>query len=226
MKNRDGLCAVPVQINSNAQCGEELAGLRDDEVTRHGADKMPCIGWNGNGAAEYLFEGQVTAVLQLHVVVIVVQDRAVEGDAGEEALGAGVGEELGVELPVGPGLGVATDRTSRGCRVSADLELVPEHVLQALLVHGDENEVGGLTADLPAEAAARELDEDRSAPAARGAAGGDALAILRAEDEGAFLVAGNDNDAAGASQNGAGDALVRRCHDLLNDVSSVVEPLV
>ena len=44
-------------------------------------------------------------------IVILLHDGALERGAGEGTLGARVGEDLGVSLPVGAGRGVATHRT-------------------------------------------------------------------------------------------------------------------
>src|SRR6202012_5419738 len=110
-------------------------------------------------AAEHLAERQIAAVLQRHVVVVVVEDGTIERDASEEAFGPRVGEELGVELPVSTGLGVAPDGTGGSGCISADLELVLQHILEALLVHGDEEEAGGRASYRPAKAATGELGE-------------------------------------------------------------------
>src|ERR1700761_583343 len=206
--------------------GRTLARLRYDKVAGHGGNEVARVGRNWNRAAEHLAEGKVASVLRLHIVVVVVEDRAVKGDTGEEALRARIGEELGVELPVSAGLGVTADGTCRRRSISANLELVLQHVLKALLVHRDQNQVGSLSADLPAEAAAGELDENRSAPAARCAAGSNALAVLCADNEGALLVARDDDDAGGAGKDRGRNALVGSRHDLLNHVGSTAKPLI
>src|ERR1700679_4184822 len=104
-------------------------------------------------------EGNVRAVFRTGVVLVLREDGTVEIEAGEEALGAGVGEELGVELPVSPRLGVAAHRAGRCSSVGAELDFVLEHVLQAILIHRNQHQVSGLTADLPAKAATLKLDE-------------------------------------------------------------------
>src|ERR1700761_709637 len=141
--------------------GRNLARLRYDKVAGHGGNEAARVGRNWNRTAEHLAKRKIAAVLQLHVVVVAVEYRSVERDAGEQALGARVGKKLCVEFPVCTGLGVTAHGTGRSCSVSADLELVLQHGLKALLVHGDQDEVGGLTSDLPAYAAAGELHKDR-----------------------------------------------------------------
>src|SRR6202000_2837362 len=93
-----------------------------------------------------------------------------------------------------------------------------QHCVKRLWFHRKQSQVGSLSADLPAEAAAGELDENRSAPAARCAAGSNALAVLCADNEGALLVARDDDDAGGAGKDRGRNALVGRRHDLLNHV--------
>jgi len=95
-----------------------------------------------------------------------------------------------------------------------------------VLVHGHQDEIGGLTADLPAKAATGELDEDRSAPFFGRAAGGDTLAVLRPDDEGALLIAGYDDDAGGPSQNALRDAFVGRGHHFLDHGLRAGEALI
>src|ERR1700744_1297482 len=110
---------------------------------------------------------------------------------------------------IGGSLRIAADGTRRSSRIGAQLELAAEHVLQAVLVHRDQDQVSGLSTNLPAETAAFEANEHRCAPAAASAARGHALAILRADDECALLVVGNHHDARSAGENRLRNSLVR-----------------
>src|SRR6185312_15681303 len=98
------------------------------------------------------------AVHRPGVVLILREHRAIEVDAGEQPLAARIGQELGVELPVGTGLRISAHRTSRRSGISTNLELVLQHVLKTLLVHSYEHQIRRLSADLEAEAASSKLD--------------------------------------------------------------------
>ncbi len=67
------------------------------------------------------------------------------------------------------------DRTGGNSDVGTELELVVQKTLRGVRSGGYEDEVGGLAANLEAEAGAGELDEGRSAPAMAGAARDDNL---------------------------------------------------
>jgi len=151
-----------------------------------------------------------------------LDDGAVEADAGEDALGARVGEDLGGEADVSGGGGVAADGAGGDGGFGAQLELVAEQVLQRVIIHEEQDEVGGRAADLVADAAAVDGDEDRSGPAVAGAATGEAATVGSAEDEGELLVAGDDGDAAGLDEQIVRDAVVGGVHDLFEDLGGLV----
>jgi len=65
------------------------------------------VGWDAAG--EDLLVGDIGAVVGLGVFLVLVDDVAGEVDSGEDAFGAGVGEEGGVGELGGGGLGVASD---------------------------------------------------------------------------------------------------------------------
>ena len=148
---------------------------------------------------------------------------AVEIDAGKEALGAGVAEQLGVHLPVGGSCAGAAHR-SGGCGgVSADFEFILEQILHAAVIDGNEDQIGGLTAELEAERTAFHADKHRRAPAMSGAAGDDALAVLCADKKGALLHAWNHRNTGGRTENVGGDGRVVGGHDLIEDGSGRVD---
>src|SRR3984885_11247697 len=93
-------------------------------------------------------KGVVAAVVEGGRVVEVLRD-VVAGqiDAREETLGTRIGQELCIQLPVRAGLRVAAHGTSRSSGVAAQLDLVLQQVLEALLIHRNNNEIGGLAAD-------------------------------------------------------------------------------
>ena len=162
-------------------------------------------------------------VVGFGVLDVLVDDVAIEVDAGEEALVAGVGEEAGIGELGGGGLRVATDGAGGYGDVAAELDLVMQETLCAVVGDGYEDEVGGLAADLEAEAGTGELDEGRSAPAMAGAAGDDALAVLTADDEGSFLEAGNDGDAGSVRGYAIGKAVVGGVHEFVKNFMGCID---
>src|SRR2546423_10680021 len=75
------------------------------------------------------------AVERFVEVVVGVDDRAFEFEAGEEPLAARVGENPRVEREVRRGAGRAPDGARRRARLAADYELVSEQALQSVVVH-------------------------------------------------------------------------------------------
>jgi hypothetical protein len=63
------------------------------------------------------------------------------------------------------------------------LNLSLKQILHATVIHGNQNQVRGLAADLEAEGTAGHADKHRRAPAVAGAARDHALAVLRAHEE-------------------------------------------
>src|ERR1700733_2673627 len=139
-------------------------------------------------------KGVVVAVVEGGRVVEVLRD-VVAGqiDAREETLGTRIGQQFCIQLPIRAGLRVAAHGTGRSSDVAAQLNLVLQQVLEALLIHRDNHGIGSLAADLEAEAAASDADEHRSAPAVGGAAGNDTLAVLGTYYESALLHARHDS---------------------------------
>ncbi len=160
------------------------------------------------------------------VVDVLVDDIAGEVDAGEEALGARVGEELGIGEFGGGGLGVAADGTGGRGDVTAQLQLVVEDIVGGFAVDADEDEIGGLTADLQTEAGAGHLDKDGRGPAVAGAAGSDTLTILGTHEERTLLEAGNDDHAVGFGRDVEGDAFVGGSHELVQDGVGGINALI
>ncbi len=123
-------------------------------------------------------------------------------------------------------LRVASDGTGGyGC-IAAELDLVMQKALEAIVRHGDEDEIGGLAAGLEAEAGTGHLDEGRCAPAMAGATGNDSLTVLGADDEGAFLKAGDDGDAGGFGGDVLRYAFVGCTHEFVQDGVCGLDALV
>jgi hypothetical protein len=140
---------------------------------------------------------------------------AVERHAGEQAHGARIRIHLCGQSYVSRGGALPADR-SRGHRgIRAERHLAADDALDALPGREHENHVRRLHADLEAEAAACQVDEDRIAP----------LAIILAHDEHAFAAPaadaethldnrGDHRDRMGSFEQPGRDALLRHHHQL------------
>lgn len=115
-----------------------------------------------DGARQDGLEARIVAVVGDGVVGVLVHDIAVEVDASEDALVAGVGQESGVGQLGGGGSGGTAHGAGCDGDVSAKFDLIGQEVIEARLGDGDQDEVGRLTAGLETEAGTGELDEGRS----------------------------------------------------------------
>ena len=80
--------------------------------------------------------------------------RAVQGEPEEQAAAARVREHGRSKRHIGAGRGLASDGPRRHGGVGPERQLAGEQRLHALLILEYEDDVGGLDAELPAEAAA------------------------------------------------------------------------
>ena len=94
------------------------------EVLGHRAHKRLGILGGGNFTLQDLCAGVGHAIERPRGIRIFGHHSSGKVDAGKKSLGAGIGEQLGVKLPVGRSLGVAAYGARRGRGVAADLELV------------------------------------------------------------------------------------------------------
>ena len=117
-----------------------------------------------------------------------------QADSREQSARARVAEDLRLQLVVGGCRRFAADGARGHRRVAADLEGVLRQVVDAALVHDHEHDVGGLTANLEADAAAGERDEGGRRPSRRRLDAHHALAALRADQQRALHGGGNDHD--------------------------------
>ena len=90
---------------------------------------------------------------------------------------------------------IAAYRPRRSSGVAAQLDLVLQHILEALIVNGNQYEIRRLAADLETEATASDTEKYRRTPAMGGTASSDALPILSANNERTLFHAGNDCNA-------------------------------
>jgi hypothetical protein len=89
------------------------------------------------------------------------------------------------------------------------------------------DEISRLAANLEAEARSGQLNEGGCAPPTAGTTGDYALTILCADDEGSFLVAGDNSNACRVGGDAIGDPMVGRIHEFVKDhvggLNAVVE---
>ena len=166
---------------------------------------------------EDVLESMWSAVISIGVVLVLTHRNAVQIDARKEAPGARPGEKFSSNGNIGRSLRVTPDGAC-GCRgVAANLEFAFQQILKTLLVHGDQHEVGALSADLKSERASGQANKDGAAPAVAGAAGYDTLPVFRAKYKGAFDHAGDYADADCLLCNAVGNGFVGSRHDLVDD---------
>src|SRR5690242_11188087 len=96
--------------------------------------------------------------------------------------------------------------------------------MQRVLVHEKKHEIGRWAAYLITDAAAADGEKERCAPlfAAR-AASGHPAAVIAAENEGEFQLAGNNRDALSLIEQARWNALIGRVHDFVEDLIGVVD---
>ncbi len=177
-----------------------------------------------DGAAHDL--GGEHAALRIEGAVGLVVHRqrgAVERDAGEEAAIARIGKHFGIDAR--GGFARAAHRTRGDRRAGAERELAVGDAFDAALAREHQHDVGGLRADLPADAAAGEVDEHRVREAALAVAHDhDARAATTADDEGDLRDVGDDRDAIGALQETLGDHLVALLAQLIEHFGRHEQP--
>src|SRR4029434_11134025 len=90
---------------------------------------------------QYFFGRDACAVHVGHVVLVRLDDDALELESGKQTFAAGVREDLSMELQVGCYSGLPTDGPGGHRRVAAQRELIREQAVQAVLVHEEHHEV-------------------------------------------------------------------------------------
>ena len=127
-------------------------------------------------------------------------DAAIEGYAGEQALGTRVRVDLGSEGGVRGTGSLAAQGANGDGGVRAEREFAARDPFDAFAGGEDQHHVDGLYAELPAEAEPADGDERRVAPLAiRVAHQQDALAATTADEQCATRHVRDDGDALGAT---------------------------
>jgi hypothetical protein len=186
-----------VVVHGVAGDGGRAAHAGEDAGVEDGHQGLS-LGRRRDAAGEDLL-GAVAGAVELLVGVATLDDAgALEGDAGEEALGLGVGEDAGDALERGGtcGFGVAADGAGGDGDVASEGQGAGlGEGLDGRDVIEDEDEVGELKADLATKAAAYRRDGARSGPTAVGEAGDDEATSEAAGAEEAGLEDGEDREA-------------------------------
>src|SRR5215472_9735913 len=182
-------------------------------------------GWHGNGTFEDDILGVNVFFIEGSIGFVVGAYRgASQRDPGEEAAGAGVGKNLRAQGDVGGGFGVATFGACGGRGICAELDLRAQDGIGATAVHDQEDEVGGLAADLQTDAGAFEGHHRGGAPWSvemlAAAAGHGSAAVAAATNECSLQHRGIDDDAESLVDQVLGN-VVRNIHDFLNHGAAV-----
>ena len=130
-------------------------------------DELLGAGRRGHGVFED--DGGATDFFAVEILVGAIVDAkcgAFEGDAGEESASARVGKNFSSHGDIGLCRGIAADRSSGGARIATELYFAGENALGTAVVHEQENEVGGIAAELETSAAAFKSHHCGSAPGA------------------------------------------------------------
>src|ERR1019366_1489608 len=124
------------------------------------------------------------------------------------------------------GGGIAPYGSGSGGEIGANGEFVGHKTLHAALGHDHEDDIGGVGAELHAEAAARKTNWGRGAPTAGSAATREAAPILTAEEEGGLLHAWHNNEALRVFEEFARDSAVGCRHDVTKSGGAVLQAFV
>src|SRR5690606_1132691 len=172
--------------------------------------------------------GAIAQAVEPIVGVPVLPDgRPVDGNAREKTTGTRVAENLGAQLDVGRRAGIAAHRTGGHRRVRADLELVAHELFEPAAVLDDQHQIDRLPANLGAEAAPGDTETRRRGPLLRlwVARAQNAAAVLPADDETALHQRRKHGNALRLLEDGRGDGLVARVHDLAEHRDGLVDAL-
>lgn len=129
--------------------------------------------------------------------------RAVEGHAGENALGDRVAEDRRVGVDVGADVGVASARSGHGGDVGAQREGAAAERLHALFIVDGQNQRRRRSADLQSDRPAADAEKRRPVPLAR-------LGIMTQHQALAVSAADDEPRLDDAGENGHADAFLDR----------------
>jgi len=93
-------------------------------------------------AVQHGVVADVRSILRACVFSILRKHRAVQIDTGKQPLAARVCQKLRTQRSIRRGLCVAAYRAGCCCRITAQLELAAQHMLQAVFIHRYQDQVG------------------------------------------------------------------------------------
>src|SRR5579864_6765078 len=97
-------------------------------------------------------------------------------------------------------------------------------MIHATLVHYQHHEVSSLCTDLQPPASTGDGNRSRSTPAVRRSAGSDTLAVATTKSDCDIHHRWDHDDTLGVRKNVLWDPFIRRSHDLVENMSRVIEP--
>src|SRR6266404_2238269 len=187
--------------------------------------KRPRFGGHLNGAVKQNRPWIDILAVEVAIVILVGSERcSIERNTREQACRARVRQDLCIQPYVGLRRRLTADwPRCCGC-ISANRELVADQFVDAFLIHEQHHYIDLGKPDLEADAAALNGDERWRGPISVGlAAHNQAFAIFAAEPEPALFQSGNDCYTFGLVEQISGNALIRRLHDFLEDVSRTLK---
>ena len=154
-----------------------------------------------------------------------MHDRSIERHTGEDTPGSCITQNFGLHLPIGSRSGMSSYRARSGGSVRANLEFCREQLIHPALVHDHEDVVDARNPDLSAPSAACNREEGRRAPSSFCTAGGYPFSELRGHHEPRFDLVRNHGNALGVFNNFQRNPFVRRVHDFLQNLTSILQTL-
>src|SRR5271157_5674593 len=91
--------------------------------------ERPGCGWNWLFAQQQGPSGDVVSVHRAPGISVLAERRTFQRESCERTLGAGVGQDLGIHLPIRTGLGMSSHRTRCRGSVPSNLEITLEQSL-------------------------------------------------------------------------------------------------
>src|SRR5438094_1898445 len=150
-------------------------------------------------------------------ILIHIQNRAVERNAGEESPRARIRIDCGTQSGVHSGFSFTADRSGGNASVDTKLQILAAHEqVQSIAVGKDQDEVGRTAADLRAEASTADFNKGWCAPATTvQTLGYHSLAVTATDAKCAFDHMRNHSNGFGTFQQFIGNPLVGRRRQIL-----------
>src|SRR5213592_4347429 len=181
--------------------------------------KRPDSGIHGHLAVQdVLCIGRFAINFPVHILIH-IQNRAVERNAGEESPRARIRIDCGTQSGVHSGFSFTADRSGGNASVDTKLQILAAHEqVQSIAVGKDQDEVGRTAADLRAEASTADFNKGWCAPATTvQTLGYHSLAVTATDAKCAFDHMRNHSNGFGTFQQFIGNPLVGRRRQILQN---------